>query len=157
MSKQLQIAKKTYSEDPDLEILADKVLHDKNMVIASLPVDIKFMLVYPHISKTVAGKCIKTSNEVRFMTGKHYIIEFSGDLWVQLDDETKELLMYHELLHIQIDTNKQGDFVYKVRDHNVKDFIEIISKHGVDWLENFKVKMSSVYDLDPKDAEKITL
>jgi len=158
MSKQLQIKNKTYTEDPNLDILADKVIHDKNMMmIGTIPVEIKYILVYPSISKTVAGKCIRTSNETRFMTGKHYIVEFSGELWDQLDEETQELLMYHELLHIDIDTNKQGEYVYKLRDHNVKDFIEIISEHGVEWLENFRTKFASVYDLEPKDTAKINL
>lgn len=153
--RELQIKNKTYREDPDLEILADKIIHDKSLGLNSIPVNIKYALVYPYVSKTTAGKCNKTSNITRFLTDTHFVIEFSGELWDQIDDEIKEVLMYHELLHVDASTDKNGEWIYKIRRHNIEDFIEIVSVHGVDWLENFRTIVASVYDLDPEAAAKV--
>lgn len=154
---ELTVKNKTYKNDPDLEILADKVIHSKTLGLSSIPVNIEYVLVYPFISKTTAGKCTKTSNVTRFLTDKHFIIEFSGDLWDQIDDEIKEVLMHHELLHVGVETDKNGEWIYKIVRHNIEDFIQIISVHGVDWLENFRTIVATLYDLDPAEASKVSL
>ncbi len=154
---ELTVKNKTYKSEPGLEILADKIIHDKSLGLNSIPVNIEYVLVYPFISKTVAGKCSKTSNVTRFLTDRHFVIEFSGDLWDHLDDDVKEVLMHHELLHVGAETDKHGEWVYKIVRHNIEDFIQIISVHGVDWLENFRTIVASVYDLDPTAAAKVSL
>jgi len=154
---ELTVKNKTYKNDTSLEILADKVIHDKTLGLSSIPVNIEYVLVYPFINKTTAGKCSKTSNVTRFLTDKHFIIEFSGDLWDQIDGEIREVLMHHELLHVGAETDKNGEWVYKIVRHNIEDFIQIISVHGVDWLEKFRTIVASVYDLDPADAAKVGL
>lgn len=155
MSREVQIKNKTYTSDTSLEILADKIIEEKNLGLSSIPVNIEYVLVYPYINKTTAGKCSKASNVTRYLTDKHFIIEFSGDLWDQIDDKIKAVLMYHELLHVGVETDKNGEWVYKIVRHSIEDFIQIVKVHGVDWLENFRTIVGSVYDLDPAEAAKV--
>lgn len=155
IGRELQIKNKTYTREPTLEILADKVIDDKQLGLNSIPVNIEYVLVYPFINKTTAGKCTKTSNVTRFLTDKHFVIELSGDLWDKIDDKTKEILMWHELNHVGAETDKNGEWIYKIVRHNIEDFIQIVKIHGVDWLENFRTIVASVYDLDPEEAAKV--
>lgn len=155
MSREVQIKGKTYTSDTSLEILADKIIDEKELGLSSIPVNIEYILVYPYINKTTAGKCTKTSNVTRFLTDKHFVIEFSGDLWDQIDDGTKEILMWHELKHVGAETDKNGEWIYKIVRHNIEDFIQIVKKHGVTWLEDFRTIVGSVYDLEPEEAAKV--
>lgn len=152
MSDSVKINKKEYVKSHDLEVLADKVIHDKNMGIQD--VRIKYLLVYPYISKKIAGRCMKATDVLKVYADCEYVIQMSGDLWDQLDDDKKFILMWHELLHVlPIMNEKTGEWNYKLRDHDVKDFYTIIKDHGIDWFNEMKTLFSSVYDLEPKDLD----
>ena len=49
-----------------------------------------------------------------------------------LTDDGLRVLMYHELLHIQVEDGKT-----KIRPHDLQDFREITDVYGVDWVESF--------------------
>ena len=116
------------------------------------------MVIYPNITKTTVGRCIKARPEFKFLTGFHYVIEVSGEIWSKLGDDIKEILVYHELLHANpVMNEKKGEWDYRLRDHDVKDFYAIIKKHGVDWFTNLKTQVSSIYDLKPADEDSISL
>lgn len=156
MNDTVKVGKKNYVKSQDLEILADKVIHNKNMGIEN--VSIKYLLVYPQISKTVAGRCHRANDLLKVYGDCDYVIQMSGDLWDNIDDDTKAILMWHELLHVHAVMNeKTGEWNYGLRDHDVKDFYTIIQTHGIDWFGNLKTMFSSVYDIDPTKLDKFTL
>lgn len=49
--------------------------------------------------------------------------------WDSADTSTRKLLLVHELMHIII--NKAGE--YKLRQHDVQDFHDILKTAGLDW------------------------
>ena len=148
----IKIKNKEYVKSRDLEVLADKVIHNKNMDIAE--VEIKYLLVYPHINKQIAGRCSRADNLLKVYGNCDFVIQMSGDLWDKLDEKTQEILMWHELLHVHAAMNeKTGEMVYKIHDHNVKDFYAIIEAHGIDWFGNLKTLFASVYDIEPEKLE----
>lgn len=149
------IGNKEYQIDDTMQKLASDLNTKHSLELHGIKIG--YMKVYPHISKTVAGRCTKTSAKTKFFSDFDYIIEMSGELWDSLDDATKEILMYHELLHILVEYDKNGDPKFKLRDHDVKDFQSIISKYGIDWLTNLKTMNASVYDLDPATENKLNL
>ena len=55
----IKIRKQDYVISQELEVLADKVIHAKNMGIEN--VEIKYLLVYPNINKFTAGRCSKSN------------------------------------------------------------------------------------------------
>ncbi len=157
MAKQNKTSKKKEFEISDeLKSIAEKVINNENIGIDN-NVKIQYLLVYPNISKKVAGRCMKTNNEFKFNTGIHYIIEMSGELWDKLDDTVKYVLTQHELMHINIETRDNGDIEYNLRDHDVQDFSSIINKHGIDWITKIKLTISSIYDLGPDDERNIKI
>jgi len=151
--------KKEYRTSKDLSILAKKIIEQKNPNgLKESNAEFEFLLVYPHISKTVAGRCSRIKDNIKFLTGLDYIIEMSGQIWDQLNDDVKEKLMYHELLHAFPEYNeKSGEWLYKIRDHNVKDFYQLVSKYGLDWFTSLKTIISSVHDLKPKEEDNIKI
>lgn len=149
MNDTVKIKNKEYVKSEDLEVLADKVIHNKNMDIAD--VAINYLLVYPHINKQTAGRCSRANNLLKVYGNCDYVIQMSGNLWDKLDEKTQEILMWHELLHVYAVMNeKTGEMVYKIRDHDVQDFSIIIGAHGIDWFGNLKTLFASVYDIEPE-------
>lgn len=140
----------------ELRTLAEDVIQKEGLNIT--PAKIEYLLVYPNVSKKIAGICKKSGKELKFFTTFDYLIEMSGELWDKLDDKTRYILMQHELMHVKpVINEKSGKWDYKIQDHDVKDFALLIKRHGIDWISNVKTQMASVYDLEPKDESSITL
>ena len=98
MSDKLNVGKKTYEVSSDVETVAKKVVTSKVMELE--PAVIKYVKVYPNITKKVAGRCILAHPMIKLFGDCDYVIQVSGDLWDELDEDRKEILMYHELLHV---------------------------------------------------------
>lgn len=160
-STQKTIGKRTYEESDEIKLIAHKILNDPtNFPVAFAPEDnvkICYLKVYPSITKFVAGRCIRSNNTVKYFSDYDYVIEVSGDLWDNLNELTQEILIWHELNHILVETTKNGETLYKVRDHDIQDFSEIIKAYGIDWFNDLRTISSSVYDLEPVDERKIVL
>jgi len=155
--KQKTIENKTYQVSSDIKEIADELIKNESILSELTNAKIEYLLVFPEISKTIAGRCYKTNKHVKFFNDIDYIIEISGELFHQLDEETLKILVLHELMHILIKYNKKGDIQFKIRDHDVKDFSYIISKFGIDWFNKLRTEMASIYDLDPDLESKISL
>ena len=155
MSDVLEFKKKRYEISTELEDLANEVMIDKHMDLDN--VRIKYVLVYPGISKKVAGRCTLANPMMKLFGDCDYVIQMSGDLWDQLDEDHQKILMWHELLHVHPVQNKSGEYDFRIRDHDIKDFNVIIKQHGTDWFDNLKTLFSSVYDLEPAELDTINL
>ena len=83
MSKTPQIRGKQFLEDPQMAKLADEVKDEHSIELG--PAQVGYLLVYPNLSKTRAGKTIKASREVKHYSGNDYLVEISGELWDMLD------------------------------------------------------------------------
>jgi predicted metallopeptidase len=147
---------KQFVEDEDLVTLVNEVILEHKMDHLA-GVDIKSVLVYPEISKTVAGKCIKCNKELEHFGKFTYLLEFSGNLFESLTDKVKRILILHELNHIHITTDKKGNTKYKIRKHDVEDFVSIIKDNGIDWFLDLKTIASSVYDFQNGEQDNIKI
>ncbi len=150
------MSKKEFIEDEELVEIANEVIEEFKLDNLN-GVKIKYVLVSPNISKTVAGKCIKPNAELKYFGNFDYLIEFSNDLWEGLNEDVKKVLMYHELLHILVVTDEEGNTKYKIVDHNVKDFYCIIEKFGIDWLNKIRSTMSAIHDLSDNQQDRIKI
>ena len=59
-----------------------------------------------------------------------YFIEFYGCEWLELSEERRQAIMFHELIHIP--TPGAESLV----PHNVEDFSVLIEMWGCDWINN---------------------
>jgi len=147
---------KSFEVSVELRELAEKVIKTEGMDLS--PAKIEYLLVYPNISKTVAGRCIRASEELKFFSDNDYLIEISGELYDSMDDQTRYILLYHELMHVlPLMDDQTGDYKYTIRQHDLQDFSRVINKYGVDWINQIKLTVSSLYDLSPKSEDSIKI
>lgn len=147
---------KQLMESPEVEKIAEKVIKDNKLEFG--PAEIGYFLVYPNISKQRAAKCMKATREVKYYSGNDYLIEISGELWDMLDNGTKELLLYHELLHIDPSfKSKTQEWKMNLKRPEYSDFYTIADKFGNEWYKTIQATVSSLYDLDPRQESKVKM
>lgn len=144
-------------EAQEVKDIGDKVIQDKGLALDDI--DIAYIKVYPNISKTKVANCRVANHREHFFTdGADYIISVSGDIWDHLDDERREILVWHELEHVHPEYNEdKGEYNFKVRNHDIEDFQSIIEEHGVDWFDEMKTIVSSFHDMKPERKQKIRI
>lgn len=153
---EIKLSGKQLMEAPEMEELASEVLETHKIEIG--PAQIGFLLVYPNISKQRAAKCVKSTREVKHYSGNDYLIEVSGELWDMLDNDTKKMLLYHQLLHIDpVFKAKNQEWKMKIRKPDFADYYEINDKYGNEWYKTIQATVSSLYDLDPRQEGKVTV
>ncbi len=156
MSKTPEIRGKQFLEDPHMAKLADEVKDEHSIEVG--PAQVGYLLVYPNLSKTRAGKTIKASREVKHYSGNDYLVEISGELWDMLDRDTRKMMLLHMLLHIDPTFKaKNQEWKMNLRKPDFSDFYEINDKFGNEWYKTIQATMSSLYDLDPKKESKVKL
>ena len=60
--------------------------------------------------------------------------------WRKSEDHLKEALICHELAHVEIVIKEDGSKQYKMRKHDIEEFLSVIKRHGA-WnltLRNLK-------------------
>lgn len=141
---------------PELEELAAEIIIEERLDV--YPAKIGYFFVTPNLSKTMVGRIVTTSKELKFYSGKHYIIEISKEVWDVLDWPTRRVLLEHQLRHILILQNDSyGTFSFKLRKHDVQDFSKLIEKHGSDWIKRIRLCTSSIYGLTPREEDSVRI
>jgi hypothetical protein len=64
------------------------------------------------------------------LTNKKIGIEVWKQEWINADAAHKAAILYHELTHIMYDIEKQ---VYKLKQHDVQDFYELLQNFGLNY------------------------
>lgn len=150
ITEPVAIGKKEYVEDFDIQTLAEKVIKKENIDVQDAK--IRYLMVSPNVTKTIAARIIKTGAETKLFADCDYIVEVSREIWNSVTDEVKYILLHHELLHIHIE-EKKDEVKYLLCDHDVQDFSRIIKKHGVDWLEAVRTVQEQLKDKEKSDKD----
>lgn len=152
---EITLSGKQLMESPEVEKIAGKVIEKFDLDFG--PAQIGYFLIYPNISKQRAAKCMKATREVKYYSGNDYLIEISGELWDMLDDDTKEMLIYHELLHIDpVFKAKNQEWKMNIKKPDFRDYYMINDKFGNEWYKTIQATVSSLYDLDPRQESKVS-
>lgn len=147
---------KNFIENEELLEIANKVIEEKGMDYLN-NVRIKYVLATPNISKTNVAKCIKASDELRYFGGFDFLIEISNDIYEQIDEDMKEIIIYQSLLHICVINKEDGTVQLKLINHTVQNYSQIIKTYGDEWYGNLKTLLSSIHDLKPSDMDSIKI
>jgi Putative phage metallopeptidase len=93
------------------------------------------------------GKCIKASDLQRELSEYDFVILLNKEVW---EDKTfghkrQKALLDHELCHIaQVYRkgkrlkNDHGKYVFRLRNHDVEEFSEIVDRHGI-WKHDLEL------------------
>lgn len=153
---EIKLTDKELFESPELQKMAEDVIKEQNIELG--PAQVGYLLVYPNISKQKAAKCMKATREVKYYSGNDYLIQVSGELWDMLDDDTRKMLLFHELLHIDpVFKAKNQEWKMQIRRPDFADYYEINDKYGNEWYKTIQATVSSLYDLDPKQESKVSV
>lgn len=148
--------RKQYMESPELQQLADKICSDKNIELG--PTDICYLLVYPNISKKRPARVSKASGILNHYTGNHYVIQISGELWDMLDEQTRYNMMWHQILHLDpVFKSKTQEWKFNIKKPNYTDYYQISDTIGSEWHKAVQAVSSSLYDMDPKQENQVSL
>ena len=128
----VRLGKKEYIYLDTLPVLAIQIARKHNIDIEDLK--LKFALVDPEIRPAVAGQCMLVKGQHKLLTDVDYLITFSEIVWDSINEEQRELLMLHELMHIFKDYDNDGNLKLKLARHDVQDFRYLIKQYGVDWI-----------------------
>jgi hypothetical protein len=78
----------------------------------------------------VAGRCVKAPGLWHDVTGHHFAIWARKHFWDQFSIELRRALVLHELLHIEVKRDKDGQPKFSVRKHDVEDFVDVARQYG---------------------------
>lgn len=152
--KSKAVQKKEYMLCEEMKLMAAEILNEKKIDIQ--PAKVEYIAVYPNLSKSVVAKCVKTSKELKFFSNLDYVIEISGEIWDVLDQDTRKILLEHELRKILVlNDEKTGDWKFKLKPYDMKGFSRMIDDYGNGWIQKIKLSLSSVYDLTPAEEDRI--
>lgn len=60
-----------------------------------------------------------------------FVVEISHDIWTQLDEHQRRALVDHELCHLYVDEDDDGELVLGTRGHDVEEFRSVIERNGL--------------------------
>ncbi len=129
------MAKEYFNKDKRLTDLINEVInenfefsHLKNLTIEGITHSKK----KKSKSKIVYADTEKLNDKHNFLTGIDFIITFYPESR-NLDNVHLKRLIFHELLHVGYDAEKEKKYIVP---HDIEDFKVLIDKYGTDWLRN---------------------
>lgn len=111
---------------PEYKDIADKIIDKFPISFGHIETDKVLFLRETEKSPKKYADIRKVVAPYTFMTELKFIITFYEAPMLGLNDAQKVMVVYHELLHIDVDFNK-------LKKHNVEDFRELVSIYGVNW------------------------
>lgn len=83
----------------------------------------------------VFAECIRVKAVFRAYIPHDFLIVVYEPNVEWMSEAQLEILIYHELLHVDITVNGKGETAYMVRPHDVEDFRVILEKYGLGWAD----------------------
>ena len=126
----------TVIKSPELRRRGERAIkaHDDLHWIKDLKIKIGYCVSdYDKIAngRIVYAECVKVKALYHAYIPYDFIIVFYDPNTEQMSEDQLDILMYHELLHIDMDPGGK----LKLRPHDVEEFIPIIDKYGLLWDE----------------------
>lgn len=82
--------------------------------------------------KFIYGQCEKVPEKYKWAVPCDFTVTLFEPNIERLTDEQIRILIFHELLHVGIETDGNEE-KYSVVPHDIEDFREIIDRFGLDW------------------------
>ena len=92
--------------------------------------------------RPVLGQCEKIQEKYKWAIPGDFTITLFKPNIEDLSEEQIRLVILHELLHVGIRIDKDGNEDYYVVPHDVEDFRLLIERYGIDWAkpgEDFEI------------------
>lgn len=83
--------------------------------------------------RAVLGQCERVPDRWKWAVPADFAITVFEPNVAGMSELQLRILLYHELLHVGISTNKDGDEVYRCVPHDLEDFRAVVDAFGADW------------------------
>lgn len=83
--------------------------------------------------KIVHAVCEKVQSKNQWAIDADFTITVYEPNVASFSDDQLRILLFHELLHVGIGFNKDGEVKYSINPHDLEDFKLIIDRYGIDW------------------------
>lgn len=123
-----------FEKSDDMEQLADEVIaeHEELQWIENTGMRIGFVSSDKQKKskdREVYGECMKVKEIYQLYTPYDFLIIFYGPNIEGLDYDQLKILMFHELLHVGVDSDGEP----KIVPHDIEDFSLILERYGLGW------------------------
>lgn len=86
-----------------------------------------------HNGGNVLGQCERIQDKYKWAIPYDFTITIFEPNVERLSEEQLRIVLFHELLHVGIGRDLNGDEKYTVIPHDIEDFKTIIKRYGIDW------------------------
>ena len=83
--------------------------------------------------RAVLGQCERVPDRWKWAVPADFAITVFEPNVAGMSEAQLRTLIYHELLHVGISTNRDGDEVYRCVPHDLEDFRVVVERYGLDW------------------------
>jgi len=118
-----------YQDAPEVQEIATNLISSLEMVDAR-DARIKYLFKVSEKPQKFAGRCHKADKKWHHLTGIDFVIEVWDEWWRRATPESREALVYHELLHIGKGETRTGKVKWFIVDHPVESFFEEVKRYG---------------------------
>lgn len=100
--------------------------------------------------RDVLGKCQKPGGLLAYFSETHYVVWLAADHidGLPMSRFQVEALLYHELLHIDVEQDEDGALKCSMRGHDLEEFRDVVSRYGF-WKEDVAGFVRTVQRLLP--------
>lgn len=169
----------TYARAPEVKTIADRLIKDVDEHKNLAHVRIEYVWRDKHAKskgRTVLAAARKIGGINAFLAGSSagladdeaneplFVIEVAADTWQRLTDDQRKALVDHELMHLIVEFDQDGEPKLAMRGHDLEEFAAIVRRHGL-WKSDVIAFGSEVAEqlafaieeaeslLDPPDIE----
>lgn len=105
-----------------------------------------------------AGQIQSPGGTWKFLSDYDYVLWVHKPTWDTLNENQRKALVYHELCHITHTAKKDGSVDFKLKKHDLEEFIDVVKNFGY-WtpvLEELeKIKKGTQETDEEVDEEKV--
>lgn len=83
--------------------------------------------------RKVLGQCERVPDRWKWAVPADFCITVFEPNVAGMTDDQLSVLILHELLHVGVFENKDGDEVYRCVPHDLEDFREVVERFGMGW------------------------
>lgn len=129
-----------YTKAPEVESIAQSIIKNDRPNLVMLKISYLFRPEAPvsdgHVT---AGMCRRVDDVNRTLHDQDVIIEIAKDIWDEATAEFKRALVDHELGHVGIRMDEDGQPMIDektervkvfIRKHDIEEFEEVLERHG---------------------------
>lgn len=136
-----------YWRAPEVEVIANRLITEHHEQLNRHDVAIRCVFRHPTAKskgRLVLGKARKISGLAAHLVGlvhaerlpedepvDFFVVEIAHEPWQGLTERQRIALVDHELCHLDVELDDEGDRKLTMRGHDLEEFTEVVERHGL--------------------------